>query len=209
VHDSPASADGQPPPQQPPPTASAAKPYLSMLRHLRGSSYDSPNLGPNSPNQLQRQDSGDSSAAAVAATGNGDAEVDSPVTPKTQTLTAGSRAAADSPGSSGGGSATQQDSPASAERAGAADMLQAEGEMQVEAPAPAEPDSPAAAEDQASCSPAVLIDEEVAAASHPASAAATGIARQAASTPAAMVSKPTGPKKRHWYFGSNSSLHAL
>jgi hypothetical protein len=46
VHDSPEPADGRPTPaQQPPPTASAAKPYLSMLRHLRGSSYDSPKLG--------------------------------------------------------------------------------------------------------------------------------------------------------------------
>jgi hypothetical protein len=202
VHDSPASADSQP--QPPPPTASAAKPYLSMLRHLRGSSYDSPNLG---PNQLQRQDSGDSVAGSrgtsAAAAAGGDSEVDSPVTPKTQTLTAGGRAAAHSPGSSGGFSATQQDSPASAERAGAAGGLQAEGEMQVPTSAPAEPDSPAAADDQPSNAPTVVIAEEAAAASHPASAAAIGLAGQAANTPAAMVSKPTGPNKCCWFCGTN------
>ena len=195
VHDSPASADSQPQPQPPPPTASAAKPYLSMLRHLRGSSYDSPNLA---PNQLQRKDIGDSVAGSrgtsAAAAAGGDSEVDSPVTPKTQTLTAGSRAAADSPGSSGGGSATRQDSPASAELVGTAGGVQADGDMPVAAPAPAEPDSPAA-QDQASSVPTVVMAEELAATSHPAPDAAMGLAGHAASTPAAMASKPTGLHK--------------
>lgn len=59
---SPESADGRPQAPLPPP-GSAAKPYLSMLRHLRGASYDSPNLG----------------TAAPATNG----AVESPVTPKT------------------------------------------------------------------------------------------------------------------------------
>ena len=193
VHDGPVSADGQPPPQQPQPTASAAKPYLSMLRHLRGSSYDSPNLG---PNQLQRQDSDDlpagSRGTSAAAAAGGVSEVDSPVTPKTQTLTVGGRTAADSPGSSGGGSTTQQDSPAPADRASTADRVQADGDMLVAAQPPAEPDSPAA-QDQASS--AVVPAAEPAASLHPASDAAMGLADHAASTPAAMASKPTGPHK--------------
>ena len=91
-------------------------------------------------------------------------------------------------------STTQQDSPAPAEHASTADRVQADGDMLLAAQAPAEPDCPAA-QDQASSVPTVVLAAEPAASLHPASDAAMGLADLAASTPAAMASKPAGLHK--------------
>jgi hypothetical protein len=118
------------------------------------------------------------------------------VTPKTQTLTAGGKVADHSPASSGGGSATRQDSPAPTEHASAAGGLQAEtagGDVEAEtaaspAAAPAQPDGTAGG-CQAACSP--LVDAGSGAPPEKPADAAVPTA-PSAGTPATRAAKPEG-----------------